>query len=64
MRLRPNMLSILSEMGRHQTAHAEFDLMDCVECGCCSYVCPSKRNIVHYIKQSKAKNAMARAVRK
>jgi len=64
MRLRPNMLSILSEMGRHQTAHAEFDLMDCVECGCCSYVCPSKRNIVHYIKQSKAKNALARAVRK
>lgn len=64
MHLRPNMLSILSEMGKHQTAHAEFDLMDCVECGCCSYVCPAKRNIVHYIKQSKAKNAMARAIRK
>jgi len=64
MRLRPNMLSILSEMGKHQTAHAEFDLMDCVECGCCSYVCPSKRNIVHYIKQSKATNALARTVRK
>lgn len=64
MRLRPNMLSILSEMGKHQTAHAEFDLMDCVECGCCSYVCPAKRNIVHYIKESKAKNAMARAIKK
>jgi electron transport complex protein RnfC len=64
MRLRPNMLSILSEMGKHQTAHAEFDLMDCVECGCCVYVCPAKRNIVHYVKQSKAKNAMARAIKK
>lgn len=60
MHLRPNMLSILSEKGRHQTAQTEFDLMDCVECGCCSFVCPSKRNIVHYIKQSKFKNAMLR----
>lgn len=64
MRLRPNMLSILSEMGKHQTAHTEFDLMDCVECGCCAYVCPSRRNIVHYVRQSKAKNAMARAIKK
>jgi electron transport complex protein RnfC len=64
MRLQPNMLSILSEMGKHQTAHAEFALMDCVECGCCSYVCPAKRNIVHYIKESKAKNAMVRAIKK
>jgi electron transport complex protein RnfC len=64
MRLRPNLLSILSETGKHQTAQTEFDLLDCVECGCCSSVCPSKRNIVHYIKQSKAKNAMAKSVKK
>ncbi len=57
MNLRPNMLSILSEKHKHQTAMVEYDLLDCVECGCCTYVCPAKRNIVHYIKLSKAKNA-------
>ena len=57
MRLRPNILSILSEKHKHQTALVEYDLLDCVECGCCTYVCPAKRNIVHYIKLSKAKNA-------
>lgn len=60
MKLRPNVLSILSEKGQHQTAQTDYDLMDCVECGCCYYVCPSRRNIVHYIRQSKAKNAMLR----
>ena len=60
MRLLPSVLSILSEKGQHQTAQTDFNLMDCVECGCCYYVCPSRRNIVHYIRQSKAKNAMLR----
>lgn len=64
MGLRPNILSILSEKGQHQTAQTDYDLMDCVECGCCYYVCPSRRNIVHYIRQSKAKNAMLRAASK
>lgn len=57
MRLMPNVLSILSEKHKHQTALVEYDLLDCVECGCCTFVCPAKRNIVHYIKLSKAKNA-------
>jgi electron transport complex protein RnfC len=56
MRLRPNVLSMLSEKHQHKTALVEYDLLDCVECGCCTYVCPAKRNIVHYIKLSKAKN--------
>lgn len=64
MLLRPNILSILSEKGQHQTAQTDYDLMDCVECGCCYYVCPSRRNIVHYIRQSKARNAMLRAASK
>lgn len=64
MGLRPNILSILSEKGQHQTAQTDYDLMDCVECGCCYYVCPSRRNIVHYIRQSKARNAMLRAASK
>ncbi len=31
----------------------ELDVMDCMECGSCSYGCPSKINIVHYIKWAK-----------
>lgn len=64
MRLRPNILSILSERRKHQTALVEYDLMDCVECGSCSYICPAKRNIVHYIKLSKAKNAALKSIKK
>lgn len=57
MGLVPSMLSILGERGVYQVAKEEFDLLDCVECGSCVYVCPAKRNIVHYIKLSKAQNA-------
>jgi len=27
-----------------------------VECGCCTYTCPAKRNIVQYVKYAKAEN--------
>ena len=57
MGLVPSMLSILSERGVHSVAKEEYDLLDCVECGSCVYVCPAKRNIVHYVKLSKAQNA-------
>jgi len=29
-------------------------LMDCIECGCCAFVCPSKINLVHLFKYGKA----------
>lgn len=57
MGLVPSMLSVLGERGAHSVAKEEYDLLDCVECGSCVYVCPAKRNIVHYIKFSKAQNA-------
>lgn len=57
MGLNPSMLSILGERGVYDKAKEEYDLLDCVECGSCVYVCPAKRNIVHYIKLSKAQNA-------
>lgn len=57
MGLVPSMLSILSERGAHAVAKTQYDLLDCVECGSCVYVCPAKRNMVHYIKLSKAQNA-------
>jgi electron transport complex protein RnfC len=31
----------------------EYGAMDCIECGICSYVCPSNRNLVQSIKRAK-----------
>ena len=33
----------------------DFGLMDCIECGCCSYVCPSHIKIVQRIRLGKAR---------
>lgn len=57
MGLNPSMLSILGQRGIYDKAKEEYDLLDCVECGSCVYTCPAKRNIVHYVKLSKAQNA-------
>lgn len=61
MGLVPSMLSILGERGAFASAKQAYHLLDCIECGSCVYVCPAKRNIVHYIKLSKAQNAAAAA---
>jgi electron transport complex protein RnfC len=31
----------------------DFNIVDCIECGSCSYVCPAKIPLVHYIKVGK-----------
>ncbi|MCM8826012.1 MAG: electron transport complex subunit RsxC [Candidatus Omnitrophica bacterium] len=31
----------------------EFNIKDCIECGCCAYICPSNIPLVHYIKIGK-----------
>jgi electron transport complex protein RnfC len=31
----------------------EAGLLDCIECGSCAYVCPSRRRLVHYFKFGK-----------
>jgi electron transport complex protein RnfC len=31
-----------------------YNVMDCIECGCCSYVCPSDRPLVHLFRYAKA----------
>jgi len=37
----------------------EYNVLNCIECGCCSYVCPSNRPLLHNIKLAKAE-VMAR----
>jgi electron transport complex protein RnfC len=42
-----------------------YGMMDCIECGSCTYVCPTRRHLVQYIKYGKrvvlARRAAARA---
>jgi len=64
MGLNPSMLSIMSERNLFEEAKEDFNLLDCVECGSCVYVCPAKRNIVQYVKYSKAQNAAKAAADK
>ncbi len=54
MNLMPNVLAQLVEHQRFEEA-ASNKMMDCIECGCCSYVCPSKIRHVHLFKFGKMK---------
>jgi electron transport complex protein RnfC len=38
-------------------AAIEWNLLECKECGCCTYVCPARRPIVHQVKFAKAEAA-------
>jgi len=39
--LNPQQLGKLAGAGRYEEMEADFHLIDCMLCGCCSYVCPS-----------------------
>lgn len=52
MMLYPNQISIYAEAKMYNAAE-EWDLMDCIECGICSYVCPAARPIVHWVQRAK-----------
>lgn len=53
MRLVPNELARLIEKAKIDLAEA-WGVLDCMECGVCAYVCPSKINHVHLMKAGKA----------
>ncbi|MDR3210436.1 MAG: electron transport complex subunit RsxC [Planctomycetota bacterium] len=53
MGLYPCFLSNLGEAGDWATAE-QYNARDCIECGVCSYVCPSRRPIVQWIRLEKA----------
>ncbi len=52
--LLPSRLSIIAEAENWQLA-VEYGVNDCIECGCCNYVCPAERPIVQLIKTAKIK---------
>jgi len=55
MKLIPCTLGTLVEYSQYSSLE-EYNLLDCMECGSCAYVCPSKRNLVHLIKFGKIKH--------
>ncbi len=54
MGLQPNEIGIYVEAGRAEET-AQFGVFECFECGCCAYVCPSKRPLVQFIRIGKMK---------
>ena len=52
--LMPCMIAMAVEKEKWDLAKA-YGLLDCMECGSCSYVCPQRRNIVQSIKYAKAR---------
>lgn len=52
MSLEPYLLQNLGQFGMAEEAR-EAGVLNCMECGCCSYICPANRPIVDYIRLSK-----------
>jgi electron transport complex protein RnfC len=53
MRLVPNEIARFVEKDKIDLAE-DYGILDCMECGVCAYVCPSKINHVHHMKSGKA----------
>ena len=51
LRLTPNLIALAAENQRWGMAE-DFGALNCMACGTCSYVCPSARYLVHYIKKA------------
>jgi len=58
MGLMPNMIGKLVEHRRFSEAQ-EYGILDCIECGCCAYVCSSKINLIHLIRYGKQEIRLA-----
>ena len=52
MGLAPTLLGTYVEYNLTEKA-LKHDILDCMECGSCTYICPTKRNLVHLIKLGK-----------
>ena len=57
--LMPGEMSIVCE-NMDWDAAQQMGVMECKECGCCAYVCPTSRRIVHMIRFAKAELAKRR----
>ncbi len=61
MGLMPKMIAAFVKKGRLNDAEA-YQVLDCIECGSCAYVCPAHINLVHWLRYGKSE--IIRAKRK
>lgn len=60
MGISPNLYGLYAERGMIEGGRdfideaQKWDVMDCIECGICSYVCPSNRPLVQFVKYLKS----------
>jgi electron transport complex protein RnfC len=54
MGLVPTQLMKFVNFDRYEEAE-DWGILDCVECGCCQYICPSKIPLVHWMRLGKNK---------
>lgn len=59
MNLAPGILSVQAENERFDLAE-QWYAFDCMECGCCAYVCPSGRPLVQHMRRAKAEVVVRR----
>ncbi len=52
MMLQPSYIGLYIEKGHYEDAKA-YNLMDCFECGSCTFVCPANRPMVQWVKKAK-----------
>ncbi len=52
--LNPSQLGLLAKNGEYAAMADDYSLMDCFECGSCTYVCPSHIPLVQRFRQAKA----------
>ena len=56
MHLNPSTLGLLAAKREYEKMAEDFNLNDCFECGCCSYVCPANIPLVQYFRIAKSIN--------
>ena len=56
MFLNPSVLGQLALARRYEEMRERYNLLDCFECGCCTYVCPSNIPLVQHFRIAKAIN--------
>ena len=55
MHLLPMQIDFYTLAGDYEKADSVGGVMNCISCGCCTYVCPAKRSLVQSIALAKGK---------
>jgi len=63
MGLLPNFIGDYAAHERFDSAE-RYNVLDCMECGICAYVCPAKRPLVQLVKHAKAQLALQKKAQK